>query len=139
MITAILSVLLLLSLWSFAYLFYRYLWLKDAIKNFNPIVNTTVNNIRYIGEIRNWTDNDDKALSINKEILKQLLRKVQFRISEYTKILHSSYRVTGYHGDSPIFWIKSDSEKWLEHGRMSGYDDIESDIRHLIAIEEVTT
>ena len=85
-----------IALAALSYLFYRFIQLKESIKNFNPVVHNVTNVIKCIGDVRNFSEEDDMNLSINKDILKQLLKKIQFRMSEYTKILHSSYRITGY-------------------------------------------
>ena len=133
MITYILLFIIVILCIAVGYVVYKLLSLKTALKNFNPVINTTTNTIRYIGDVRLFSEEQDQTLSVNKEFLQTMVKKISYRISEYTKILHSNYRITGYNGENPIYGMKTDSEKWLEHGRMSWYEDILSDITHLIA------
>jgi len=130
---SIVIVLLIVALW---YIYYKFVALRDSIKNFSPIVSNTTNTILHIGKVDYFTKEEDLELSNNKDFLKKLLKKIHYRIASYTAVMNSAYKVTWYNWDQPMYSIKADSEKWLECGRMGGYTDIESDITHLLSLEQ---
>lgn len=121
-----------------AYTVYKIYTLQKGIKDFAPVVYTNETNIVQIGKCEVFTEAEDVHLSINKEILKLLLKKLDYRIATYTTIQNTCYRPKGNIWDQILYELKSDSEKWMETWRMNGYIDIRSDIEHLIAKESST-
>lgn len=115
------------------FLGYKIYTLRKAIKWFTPVY--TQNNIVQIWITKPFTDEQDIALSVYKEALHLLLAKIDYRIASYTTVQNTCYRPRGIAQDNLLYELKSDSEKWMETGRMSGYIDIRSDIQYLISKE----
>ena len=121
-----------------AYTVYKIYSLQKWIKNFSPIVYTNETNVVQIGKCEVFTQQDENALSINKDILKLFLKQIDYRIASYTTIQNTCYQPSDRVWDQVIYKLKTDSEKWMETWRMNGYIDIRADIEHLIAKETPT-
>lgn len=110
--------------------------MKKSIKSFSPVVHTHDVQKIFIGKCEPFTDEEDAQLSQYKDALRLMKEKIEYRMGSFIdNILSSNYRVTDIIGEEKIYSMKSDSEKWLEQGKMSGYIDILADIKHLIAKE----
>lgn len=103
---------------------YKIYTLKKAIKDFSPVKYVEQTNVTQIGVIKPFTDEQDMNLSQFKEVLNLVLSKLDYRIATYTQIQNTCYRPKGNMGDTVLYELKSDSEKWMETGRMNGYLDI---------------
>lgn len=117
------------------YVLYRLNRVKKAIKSFSPVVHTHDVQKIFIGKCEPFTDEEDQQLSQYKDALRLMKEKIEYRMGSYTDIQNSNYRLTNIIGEEKIYALKSDSEKWLEQGKMSGYIDIWADIKHLLAKE----
>lgn len=74
------------------YTVYKLYTLQQGIKNFNPVVYTNETNVVQIGKCEMFTQTDENQLSINKDILKLLLKQIDYRIATYTTIQNTCYR-----------------------------------------------
>ena len=120
-------IFLIFCLWLAVYSHHK---LKKSIKDFMPIINKTST---MIGRVIPFTDEQDIELAKNKEILRMFLAKIDYRIASFAAIQNTNYRLTNVIGDHSIHNLKTDSEKWMEQWKMSGYLDVRQDIEYLIS------
>ena len=131
----ILISLIILFLWTTLHWFYQIHILKKWIKEFSPVIHKHENTELIIGKVSIFTEDMDIELSQYKDVLKQILKKIEYRMATFTSVQNSNYRVTNIVNNEPIYSMKTDSEKWLEQGKMSWYIDIRSDIEYLLSKE----
>lgn len=86
-----------------------------------------------IGRVIPFTDEQDLQLAQSKEALRLFLAKLDYRIASFAAIQNTNYRIINVIADQSIHNLKTDSEKWMEQGKMSGYLDIRQDIEYLIS------
>lgn len=75
---------------------------------------TNETNVVQIGKCEMFTQQDENALSINKDVLKLILKQLDYRIATYTTIQNTCYRPSTQSGEQQMYALKSDSEKWME-------------------------
>lgn len=120
-------IFLVFCLWVAVYQHHK---LKKSIKDFMPIINKTST---MIGRVIPFTDEQDLELAKNKEVLRLFLAKIDYRIASFAAIQNTNYRLTNVIADQSIHNLKTDSEKWMEQGKMSGYLDVRQDIEYLLS------
>jgi len=120
-------IFLIFCLWVAVYQHHK---LKKSIKDFMPIINKTST---MIGRVIPFTDEQDIQLAQNKEALRLFLAKLDYRIASFAAIQNTNYRIINMIADQSIHNLKTDSEKWMEQGKMSGYLDVRQDIEYLIS------
>ena len=86
-----------------------------------------------IGRVIPFTDEQDLELAQNKEVLRLFLAKIDYRIASFAAIQNTNYRLTNVIADQSIHNLKTDSEKWMEQGKMSGYLDVRQDLEYLLS------
>lgn len=84
------------------------------MKEFTPVVYTNETNIVQIGKCEMFTQQDENALSVNKDVLKLILKQLDYRIATYTATQNTCYRPSSTSGEQQMYTLKSDSEKWME-------------------------
>ncbi len=97
-----------------AYTVYKLYSLQKGVKEFTPVVYTNETNVVQIGKCEMFTQQDENALSVNKDILKLILKQLDYRIATYTTIQNTCYRPSSTSGEQNLYTLKSDSEKWME-------------------------